>query len=654
MFTVVIAEQAHLDSIQEYKTFLKPFLDNTGIAFCSWQPDGANLTEAVPALYETVSRYEKWRLIVVCDEEGLEKKNPFDLVSYTEQEKPYGADPQEFFPMRRQKKFQAYREAAGKPLVKLMTWLCQQPLVTAHDTEGADPEYDDYLAQSLEKAKIRAQIIGDYIPHIALPAEIICLAKRCYDREEYDIQTSWKVHHDFEYSRFYDWNLYFDKMRYLVFDILPKHHRNYTLDYIRFLYSLMLLADNEMPMAVLSPNRVYVLESRNDEEALKQVLGRYEVKLVSTQAKIRAMIEKLKNREKPRLNDRDANAIFCSNMAIPVSTVKDFDEQTLYVSKSGFGLSSDCPESEKKRWGAGYQKVRKALGKYVKLPNRQLKKASSEFRRTNRADLDEAGRLNEFQLEDIDTFVAEEEIKMVETKTCNLYDVERYTEAMEKGNKKVCDVIEGRMPRRWTVILGILALVCYVVGFVPMFISNIKAENGTLFSLIFFGAGAGVMAISAILALVFLRRPLKKAISDFNGTMKGISNEVEGSLEQYSEYLTHACNMMRGNSVLNYRRETEDPDETSIRILKKHEMDILRVRKELHEIFDVFLPGTEVEEDPADCYLYDFRRPVDYNYPVPFEQEQKKRIEFMQKGNLIPVPVDFVKHMHVRREDLYD
>lgn len=162
------------------------------------------------------------------------------------------------------------------------------------------------------------------------------------------------------------------------------------------------------------------------------------------------------------------------------------------------------------------------------------------------------------------------------------------------------------------------------------------------------------MAIAAVIALIFLRRPLKKAISDFNGTMKEISNEVEGSLEQYSEYLTHACNMMRGNSVLNFRRETEDPDEACIRVLKKHEMDILRVRQELHEIFDTFLPSGEVESDPADCYLYDFRRPVDYVYPVPFEQEQKKRIEFMQKGNMIAVPVDFVKHMRVRREDLYD
>lgn len=656
MFTVVIAEQAHLDSIREYQAFLKPFLDNSSIAFCDWRQEGVNLAEAVPGLYDTVSRYEKWRMIVVCDEEGLEKKNPFDLVSYKEPQWPADMDALQYYSLRREEKFRAFGEASEKPLVKLMTWLCQQPLVTAglNDGRSYDPDYEDYLAQAREKEAIRSRIIGDYIPHIALPTEIICVAKRCYNREDYDIQTSWTVHEDIAYSRFYDWNLYFDKMRYLVFDILPKHHRNYTLDYIRFLYSLMLLAENELPMAVLSPNRVYVLDSRNDEDALKDILCRYEVKLASTQAKIHADIEKLRNRQKPRLNDRDANAIFCSNVTIPVSTVQDFDEQSLYVSKAGLGLAGDCPQSEKRRWGEGYQRVRKALARYLKLPSRSLKKATTEFHRTKCADLTDADRLNDFQLEDIATFVAEEEIKMVETRTCDLYDVERYNRTMEEQDRRVNDVLEGRMPRRWTVILGIAALVCHLIGFVPMFISNLKAENGTVFSLVFFAIGAGILAMTAILALIFLRRPVKGAISDFNGTMKGISNEVVDSLDQYSQYLTHACNVMRGNSVLNYRMEAEAPEEITIRVLQKHEMDIRKVRQELHEIFDIFLPTGDVEVDMTECYLHDFRRPVDYKYPVPFAQNRKKTIEFMQKGNMIAVPVDFVKYLRVRREDLYD
>jgi hypothetical protein len=48
VFTVVISEQVHLDSIKEYGAFLKPFLKNSNIAFCQWNPEGRTLQEAVP------------------------------------------------------------------------------------------------------------------------------------------------------------------------------------------------------------------------------------------------------------------------------------------------------------------------------------------------------------------------------------------------------------------------------------------------------------------------------------------------------------------------------------------------------------------------------------------------------------------------------
>ena len=58
--------------------------------------------------------------------------------------------------------------------------------------------------------------------------------------------------------------------------------------------------------------------------------------------------------------------------------------------------------------------------------------------------------------------------------------------------------------------------------------------------------------------------------------------------------------------------------------------------------------------DISDSYPYDFTRPVDFQYPIPYEQMQASRIEFMQRGNMVEIPVDFVKRVHIRREDLYD
>lgn len=658
VFTVVITEQTHLDSIQEYKTFLKPFLDNSHIAFCTWDPEGQTLNEAVPQLYETVSRHDRWRLIVACDEEGLETKNPFDRVGYKDPEQPRDMDDSEYAQLCREGRLAAYEQASKKPLARLMTWLCQQPLVS-NDNNPFDEEdsaysaFHEYLIQAKAKAEIRQKLLGDYVSQITMPAEIICVAKRCYKEEAYDIRNSWKNRDDLQYSRFWDWNLYFERMRYLVFDILPKTHRNYTFDYIRFLYALMVLAENEVPLATLAPNRVYVMDCENDEEALSRLLGAYDSKLAATQENIRYQIMQIKNSVKPRLDDRDAEAIFCSHITVPVSALKGFDSGKLFVPGKKIGLSTDCPRDEANAWSKGFKDSRQALGRYLKLPKRALRKTTSELHRINTADLSNARNLNEFQLEDVEEYVANEELKMIGTKTSDFYNIDRYIERLETQNKRINTVIERRMTRKWTLILGFLALALYFCSFIPMFVSNIKASNGTLFSLFFMGAGLGLMALLAYVTLFFLRKPLRAAYSDYNGIMRGVVNEVESSLGEYSIYLSHACNMMRGYSVLNFVRETEDPDAGKIRMLKKHEMDIQGVREELREVFGIFLPQ-EVKINPNDCFDFNYLRPVTFHYAIPYSSDQRRMIEFMQNGNKVEIPVDFVKAVRIRREELYD
>ena len=134
--------------------------------------------------------------------------------------------------------------------------------------------------------------------------------------------------------------------------------------------------------------------------------------------------------------------------------------------------------------------------------------------------------------------------------------------------------------------------------------------------------------------------------------MHGLVLEVSASMEQFSRYLSHACNVMRGFSVLNFHAEHEDPETQQARVLRKHRMDVLRCRAELREIF-----GRYLDEEPAgeeSPYPYDFTRPVDFDYPIPYTEDQRSRISFMQAGNEITVPVSFVRRITVRMEELYD
>lgn len=655
MFTVVITEQAHLDSIEEYRPFLLPFLEQSDVAFCRWHMDGETLSDTVPELVGTVARHESWRLIVVCDEAGMDQKNPFDLAPYRKPEWDPDMDQSVYLEQVRQAKFQSFELAAKQPLTRLMTWLCQSPTVTGGRNQAElDPEFAEYLAEFRKKEELRTQIRAGETLEIVLPAEIICVARRCYGEAEYDIQTSWHQHEDCQYSRFYDWNLYFDKMRYLIFDTLPKNHRNYAFDYFRFLYSLTLLAQNPVPQSSLNPNRVYNLCCDTDEGALRQLLGRYDSKLAATQAYLEQERNAVLHRERPRLSDKDAQMIFCSPTSIPVTFTAEFDQSVLFVPGKNVGLSTDCPTDEEGYWDNGYRESRRGLTKFMKLPRRALKKAAIELRRLNVADLDYASRLNEFQLEDVADHVAEEELQMVTTRTSSFYDTENNDRELDEQDRHIRKVIDRRLTRKRTLLLGGAVLLAYAIGFLPMIFGNMETEEAVKLALSFAWVGIGLLALIAIITLLFLRRPLSKGLSDYNGIMKRILNDVDEGQVQYSKYLSHACNVMRGNSVLNFRREHESPEEMKLRVFKKHGYDVLRKREELREIFGAFLPEETGKIDMSESYQYDFTRPVDFPYSVPYQADQHRRVEFLQKGNTVEVPVDFVRRLHIRREELYD
>lgn len=665
MFTVVIAEKEHIDSIREYGVFLKPFLNDACVAFCEWRTGERTLADSVPHLQETVARCRQWRAVILTDESGLERKNPFQMVDFTpppftplaeiEDEEAVDQHRRAYLEVLREGKFQAFEQAAEQSLTRLVTYLCAGPLVTRgrNDAAASDPDFAEYLAESMRKQELREQIIAGETLNFSLPAEVVCVARRTHTLQEYEVNTSWVPHEDIQYSRFYDWNLYFDKMRYLVFDILPKAHQDYEFDYIRFLYAIMILASNDTPSGVLRPNRVFRLNCENDEEALVELLSRYDAKLAQTGTVISSKVNEALGAEKPRLSDRDAKMIFCSNINVPVTVSKEFDRSGLYAWPGTIGLSTDCPREELGDWDRTYNGSRKTLIGLLKQPRRAIKSAAADMRRMNHVDLNRACALNEFQVEDVKEYTGGEELSMVSVEPPNLYDTERYETDMAESNKKVHRVIETRMTRKTTLALSGAILGLFLVGFLPLVFTNLADFGQSLWALLVMGGGLVLLAAVCLICLFCLRRPLREEYRSFNRVMQGISDEVDGSLNQYSRYLSHACNVMRGFSVLNFLERREDPAGARVRVYRKHLADIQRTREELREIFGSYVTD-RVEAEQVEPYPYDFDRAVDFPYPIPYTEAMKCQIEFMQPGNCVQVPVRFVKRITVRREELYD
>ena len=113
--------------------------------------------------------------------------------------------------------------------------------------------------------------------------------------------------------------------------------------------------------------------------------------------------------------------------------------------------------------------------------------------------------------------------------------------------------------------------------------------------------------------------------------------------------------MRRGYSVLNAHANLRDFNADTISLYKKHIVDIETTRAELHDIYGHYL----VDAAPIDRarvmeYDYNFDRPVSYEYAMPYIEGAVRSMEFLQKGVSVNMPVDFVKSIQVRREELYE
>ena len=185
MFTVVIAEQEHISGIEEYEMFLKPFLNKTNVVFCPWNTQGQTLDEAVPDLERAVARHQDWRAVIVTPEQGLYQRNPFQYVCYEAPEREDQEPEEAYFDRLWQVKKAAFEEAARQPLTRLVTYLCEGPMVSGgmNNQASVDPEFAQYRREALYKQQLRTQIRGERKLSIALPAEVLCFAKRTCPEE---------------------------------------------------------------------------------------------------------------------------------------------------------------------------------------------------------------------------------------------------------------------------------------------------------------------------------------------------------------------------------------------------------------------------------------------------------------------------------------
>ncbi|MBR5521189.1 MAG: hypothetical protein IKU54_04250 [Oscillospiraceae bacterium] len=696
MFTVLIAEKEHIDAIQkENKLFFEPFLNSKELAFCYWNPAGQSLDEAVPELLGAIGRKKEWRAVIVNNTtaETINKRNPFDVADRSSLDcltpptrqpdldahlDEWEAEWKKYYEAVTVAKEAIYRNALEKPLQKLTSWLCFKPeeyiyneirdIQDEHDWAmemlGRDQlkfsarleaiERNQYRNELRMKEKIRREFLANTYLNIAYPTDVLCVSLRAAASTYFDPDDYWRIRLDNEYSKFADRNMYFDKMRFMVFDILPKTHRNFRTDYIRFLASLLVLISNPVPNSAMQARRLYRLETETDDAPLCTIVTSYDKKLAATYEAIENEKERIKSEIPAELTDKAVEKLFCTPSDVPVVMDSSCDVESLIPEKD-YGLIFGGKENEYAKWNEECNNAKKVIAQVSKRQSRSVQKSAGQIRLAGEISDASVSRLTPNQIEDIRKYTNDEEDKMIASIPPDFTDSAVYMQRITEDGEKVKKAIRSRMSPKTGMLLGLLCIGLYLICFLPFIFANDTSSQTASTAITICVTALGFMAVTLLVAFIFMRASISDVVKGYNSTAQDVVNDIQGSMNKVSEYLSATYNVRRGHAVQNSAKNNIDQYTKSLRIRKKHQEDIRKRRAYLAEGYGDFIGDrTWCDETMSRPYEYDFDMITEYDYPAPFLAGDFRQVEFISSGNMVKVPSSYVTSILVRMEGIYE
>lgn len=696
LYTVLIAEKSYIDAIRlENKLFFEPFLENKELAFCYWNPEGKSLKDSVPELIDTVGRKKEWKAVIIhnCTNDQAKQKNPFDIVDCNKLSGLTRPSPnpeagedwdaweeswRSYYNLLISKKESIYKSALELPLQKLATWLSFIPTdFVLNDVSEKDDIYEwalneigqgeinplvrlerlereQYHNELKMKEMLRREFVGNHTLGIAYPREIYCISKRTSENGFFNPESFWNTRSQNEYSEFCDRNMYFDKMRFLVFDLLLETHKDFRCDKIRFLSTVLVFAVNTVPGSTMEARRLYVLECENDDIPLITLTTSYDKKLAATYEVIDNEIEHIYSEIPGKLTDKAAETIFCSPMNVEVKLDENCDFDVLYQ-EDNFAILPSSPDVEIANWQENVKEVKKSYGNIIRQQRRTVKRGIDKLNLSSELSETNISRLTKFQLDDIQDYTENAENEMVASLPPDLAEVSKYENMIQEKAEAVRDILEKRMSKMAAMILGTITLLLTVILYIPFIVSNLSTSATMTASLKMLGITIAILVVSFLIILIVLKIPLISAVRDFNNTMHDIVDQIKDGMRRFSKYFSLFCNVKRGYKVQRYSEKNLDEYTKSIRIRRKHQEDIRKKRAELDEMYREFIGDSRYYENTMiQPYDYDFGREVEYMYEAPFLAGFCRNIDFLEKGNHVEVPIGCITDISVRMEEIYD
>ncbi len=633
MLTIVAIDKNLMSHLDDFDSLFTEPSEKGNFKLCSWNRDGKNLSQAIPALFDrhfvSDNDLREWNIVIVSDDRNCDCANPFS------------GD------------YMSGRDSLPDPELNEVAKMLGIVPTSSHSSyelpndKFGKIKWNVEVNRSLRDEKIRQYKTFEF----ARPQKIYLLSvvrKADVDLDEFSSKKTDKIFFDFRIKARYPVNC-----RFLRFNLSSISNSNTKEDFFRLWMTLLTFIYSGPDLFYLSADALYNIDSLIDKKDLKNQIDsiysrvhfvkKYAQNRISDIIKERERL-KSKHYEKPSLAEH-------------IDVVFSVDEKGLYLNKKKFGLAKNCPCDDRASYASQRELIEKKIATNLfKTPNRALKKAIKETK--------EKGRFVPFTEEKIflDENQTEDLIESINNTELSLYGDSAVDISYKENSKKArlnCDKDNYKiMKKRSTVanIVGgsLIAFCAVLIGFLPYVINAVTTEIGTTIKAslgITFGSII-LLALVGFITILIQKIPLTSGINRFQSIIKRLIRSVTDSAKDYSLFLSKLSTFMKSNSFKTYldydgdiyKREEELMLQKNIDFSEKEESACIS----WGEIFDFQIKYNEKKVNKL-FSLDEFpeKNPV---FSFKLQTGDFKTLLNGKESNLI-TPYNFVKSVNISLEE---
>lgn len=701
MFTVIFLSDSARAVFEPARVYFEPFEEAGLIAFCDWDqsPRARTMEEATPGLPAIIQGHESWRAVIVDHPRGeietpheqrRDVENPFDFLDNVDPSLNLEDSKHPLvrlahillgYPQMTAKRFEAYLTYENADTGESVEGTARDLLIDFVHKAGLEAEYAGVLAQehseeewfrlansavsqkhnkvrrlfkeieySAPEQELHQELRARYRMKEVRPTKAVFVATRADTEEDEKLQLkrAWNVDSEQNSSRFVERNDYPPLSRFAAYELLDPENSGYEQDLLRFWLSVLTIATNQLPPGGFQSERVYEIGVDFDKTQLADMLNAH----ISQLAMVRDHLDQLilAPQRPPNMEVRD--------LLTPVETRVVFDDmrgEMLQANQSGYGLVTDVPHDEQRRWNAEIGRVGTESTLFMRKPRRAVGRAVSTSRELSHLDSnDKVLSLNDCEREELGDELARRLPGLVVPTTVNILDRNRLQRTIDAGAQRVRSEISVRMKMR-TVILAVgVSLGIWLAAFLPYIIQSFQRSGSTVVSAIALVLIVLIaIAVTGIVLLLWLRERLRKEIQKFNDDVHKEVASVRVGANEFAKYLSKFVIFRRGSERLRgAERERNHQIQRLRKTMSLREHIVMKIEKEKEIVRGL---GAAIEVHRTTRGLVEFDPDDDgverqlFRFP-----EGERLIPFNESGEYVTAPYDFVTKLYLRRLVLFE